>query len=176
MTALTYPLFTPRLRLEPVTPELAAAARLGEGAFEDMIGAEAPHEWSAGSLALIGRSAHAVWGPPAEPIRAVLVHRGEECVIGDVRFEPSMRAARQFEIGYSVAKSRRRQGFAVEGAGAVIDWLFDEGGAETIVAGCDMRNGASVRTLRRLGFWLDRAEGQAFWWLLTADLRSAKRA
>jgi ribosomal-protein-alanine N-acetyltransferase len=91
-------------------------------------------------------------------------------VIGDVRFEPSLRAAREFEIGYGVARSRRQQGYAVEAAGAVIDWLFDEG-AESVIAGCEAGNIASVRTLRRLGFWLDSTPGTTFWWLLRADLR-----
>lgn len=176
MAAYYDPIFTPRLRLEPVTAELAAAAREGERAFEQMLGAEAPHEWCAASLSLIGRSIHPAWGAQIEPVRAVIVHRNEECVIGDVRFEPTGRVAGEVEIGYGVARSRRRQGFAVEAAGAVIDWLFDERGAETIIAGCDRRNIASVKTLRRLGFWLDTTPGSAFWWVLTPELRSSPYA
>ena len=97
-------------------------------------------------------------------------------MIGDVRFEPSLRAAREYEIGYGVARSRRRQGYAVEAASAVIDWLFDEAGAETVIAGCDSRNVASVKTLRKLGFWLDSTPGSTFWWLMTPDLRASTRA
>ena len=82
-----------------------------------------------------------------------------------------MRAAREFELGYAVARSRRRQGYAVEAAGAVVDWAFADGGAESIIAGCDKQNVASVRTLRRLGFWLDSNPGTTFWWLLTPQLR-----
>jgi len=93
-----------------------------------------------------------------------------------VRFEPSLRAAREFEIGYSIARARRRQGYAVEAAGAVIDWLFEDAAAETILAGCDARNVASVRTLRRLGFWLDSTPGTTFWWVLSPELRSAPSA
>ena len=75
-----------------------------------------------------------------------------------------------------VARSRRRQGYAVEAVNAVIDWLFEDAGAETILAGCDANNIASVRTLRRLGFWLDSNPGQTFWWVLAPDLRPAQRA
>jgi len=167
---LARPLFTQRLRLVPVTPTLAAAAREGQDAFADELGAVAPADWCQASLGLVARSAE---GPG--PTRAIAILRGEGAVIGDVRFEPSRRAAREFEIGYSIARSRRQQGFAVEATGAVIDWLFREGGADSVIAGCDRRNVASVRTLRKLGFWLDSNPADTFWWLITPDLRSATR-
>ncbi|HYD87268.1 MAG TPA: GNAT family N-acetyltransferase [Vitreimonas sp.] len=176
MRALDHPLFTPRLKLAPVTAEMAEAARAGQAAFAGVIGADAPADWCQASLGLVARSIAHVWGPAAAPTRAIAIHRGEGVVVGDVRFEPSLRAAREFEIGYGIARSRRRQGYAVEAAGAVIDWLFDEAGAETILAGCDAANLASVRTLRRLGFWLDSNPGKTFWWVLDAELRSTDRA
>jgi ribosomal-protein-alanine N-acetyltransferase len=174
--ALDHPLYTARLRLEPVTPALAEAAQAGQAAFADVIGAEAPADWCAASLRLVARSISHAWGPAPAPTRAIAIHRQEGAVIGDVRFEPSLRAAREFEIGYGVARGRRRQGYAVEAAGAIVDWLFDEAGAETILAGCDSTNVASVRTLRRLGFWLDSNPAKTFWWVLTPELRSATRA
>jgi hypothetical protein len=155
---------------------LAQAARAGQAAFADVIGAEAPADWCAASLGLVARSTAHAWGPAPAPTRAIAIHRDEDAIIGDVRFEPSLRAAREFELGYGIARSRRRQGYAVEAAGAVIDWLFDGAGAETIIAGCESGNLASVRTLRRLGFWLDSTPGTAFWWLLTPDLRTSTPA
>lgn len=176
VVALEMPLYTDRLRLEPVTPALAMAASEGQDAFADVIGADAPADWCAASLPLVARSISHAWGPAPAPTRAIAIHREEEAVIGDVRFEPSLRAAREYEIGYGVARSRRRQGYAVEAAGAIIDWLFETAGAESIIAGCDASNLPSVRTLRRLGFWLDSNPGRTFWWVLTPDLRSATRA
>jgi ribosomal-protein-alanine N-acetyltransferase len=173
--ALDHSLYTARLRIEPVTPALAQAARAGQAAFADVLGADAPAEWCASSLQLLARSIPETW-TRATPTRAVAIHRAEGAVVGDVRFEPSLRAAREFEIGYSIARSRRRQGYAAEMTGAVIDWLFEDGGAESILAGCDSRNVASVRTLRRLGFWLDSNPAQTFWWVLTPDLRPSPHA
>jgi RimJ/RimL family protein N-acetyltransferase len=175
MASLDRPLFTDRLRLEPVTVELAEAARAGGAAFAHVIGADAPADWCAASLGLVARSISHAWGPEPAPTRAVAIHLDADVVIGDVRFEPSLRAPREFEIGYGVARSRRRQGYALEMAGAVIDWLFDEAAAETVIAGCDSRNIPSVRTLRRLGFWLDSTPGQTFWWMITAELRREAR-
>ena len=79
------------------------------------------------------------------------------------------------ELGYSITSLYRRQGFASEAAGRLIDWAFEEGGVEQIIAGCDRRNRASVRTLRRLGFWLDGARGDDFWWAMSPDLRREAR-
>jgi ribosomal-protein-alanine N-acetyltransferase len=174
MYPLEHPLITPRLRIEPVTARLAWAARKGGAMFADELGAEAPAEWCASGLALVARSAQ--WGSPMPPTRAVAVHLDEGCVIGDVRFEPVFGARREVEIGYSIMRSRRRQGYAVEAAGVVVDWLFAEGGAETIIAGCNKKNVSSVATLRRLGFWLDSTPGADFWWVLTRELRSSARA
>jgi ribosomal-protein-alanine N-acetyltransferase len=173
MPTLDHPLYSQRLRLEPVTPALAEAARAGAPAFAEEIGADAPPDWCAASLGLVARSISDAWGPVPAPTRAIAIHIDEGAVIGDVRFEPSLRAAREYEIG--IARSRRRQGYAVEAAGAVIDWLLDEAGAETIVAGCDSRNIASVCTLRRLGFWLDSTPSQTFWWVLSPELRREVR-
>lgn len=176
MRPLEHALLTARLRIEPVTPALAHAAEAGQSAFSTTIGAEAPADWCAGSLTLVARSLGRRLGDAAFPTRAVAIHREEGVVVGDVRFEPTPRGEREVEIGYSIARSRRRQGYAVEATGAVIDWLFDAGGAETLIAGCDSGNVASVRTLRRLGFWLDTTPGKTFWWLLNENIRSATRA
>jgi hypothetical protein len=135
--ALTHALLTPRLRLEPVTPEMAASRARGPGGVCDMSARKRRAEWCAASLGLVARSISHAWGPAPAPTRAVAIHREEGVVVGDVRFEPSLRAAREFEIGYGIARSQRRQGYAVEATGAVIDWLFDDAGVETIIAGCD---------------------------------------
>ena len=44
MIALEHPLITPRLRLEPVTARLVAAARQGGAMFSEELGAAAPPE------------------------------------------------------------------------------------------------------------------------------------
>ncbi|MES1199797.1 MAG: GNAT family N-acetyltransferase [Pseudomonadota bacterium] len=175
MRPLDHPLLTPRLRLEPVTPRLAAAARDGGDAFSQALGAEAPEEWRASSLRLISTAAAPSWSAATPtPIRAVAVHRELGCVIGDIRFEPLPLEPELIEVGYSVARGHRRQGYAVEAAGGVIDWLFEDGGVRAAVAGCNRKNRASVGVLRKLGFWLDGSVGTAFWWMLTPELRAEK--
>jgi RimJ/RimL family protein N-acetyltransferase len=167
-------LFTPRLRLTLVTAELSARANEGAEALSGALAAEIPPDWMRSGLPLVRRGQEAL--KPWRPARCVVIHRADQVVIGDIRFERTPDPALTYEIGYAIIPGYRRQGLAVEGAGRVIDHLFDSEGARLIIAGCDRRNRASVRTLRKLGFWLDDSRGSAFWWLMDARLRAARRA
>jgi RimJ/RimL family protein N-acetyltransferase len=168
---LIAPLTTTRLRIEPITAEISKSAEGGAASLSAALGAAAPREWWAANLRLLTARTRV-------PERAIVIHRDLERVIGDLRFEPVRGALRTYELGYSIMPEHRRQGVASEAAGAVLDWLFAEGGAERVIAGCDRRNRASVRTLRKLGFWLDGARGDAFWWTLSPEQRreAAERA
>ena len=169
MKVMTGPLLTARLRLEPITPFLARHAQEGPSALGEALDAHVPREWWAGNLRLMSSRLRA-------PDRAIVIHRDEDRVIGDLRFEPVQGALRTYELGYAIHADYRRQGIATEAAATVLDWLFGEGEAERVIAGCDRRNRPSVRTLRKLGFWLDSSRGDAFWWALTPDQRRAARS
>ena len=170
MTKLNRALYTPRLRLEPVTAELSAIAN-DVRALSRTLEAEIPTDWVRAGLPLVRQRLNpaSAW----RPIRCVAVHRGDHVVVGDIRFERVRSGDDEdvYEIGYAIIPAYRRQGLAVEAAGRVIDWLFDEARAALVIAGCDRKNRGSVRTLRRLGFWLDGSRGSAFWWRMTAQLR-----
>lgn len=169
MKILADPLATKRLRIEPITTAIARAGDQGREALEDFLGVDVPIEWW-------GINHRMVTARTRQPEHGIVIHRGDERVVGDLRFDPVRGAQRTYEIGYAIIPSYRRQGIASEGAAAVVDWLFDEGEAERIIAGCDRRNTGSVKTLRKLGFWLDSARGDAFWWTISPDLRREKRA
>jgi RimJ/RimL family protein N-acetyltransferase len=167
MKILVEPLSTTRLRIEPITLQIARAGETGREALEDYLGVDVPQEWW-------GMNARMVTARPRQPEHGIVIHRADERVVGDLRFDPVRGALRTYEIGYAISPAYRRQGIASEGAGAVIDWLFAEGEAEKVIAGCDRRNIASVRTLRKLGFWLDSSRGDAFWWTISPELRREK--
>lgn len=172
------PLYTARLRLEPVTAAVAALANSSVDELAAHLGADIPDDWRRAGLPLVRRRPQ---DGAERPVRCVAIHRADNRVIGDFRFEPVGDAAEVFEIGYSVIPAYRRQGLAIEACARVIDALFSDAGALLIIAGCDRRNRASIKTLRRLGFWLDGSRGQAFWWRLTPELwadcrRSGERA
>lgn len=157
--ALSRTLYTPRLRLEPVTGALTRAAGEGKAALERALGAEIDPGWREDHVFQRRRVA-----VDDRPDHALVIHIDDARLIGEVRFE-ALRQGDGVEIGYAIVPAYRRQGFAVEAAEAVIAAL-EAAGTPLIIAGCDMRNVASVRTLRRLGFHLDGsvARSRAFWW------------
>lgn len=167
MLRLVRPLLTPRLRLEPVTPSVTAAAREGEAALERVLGAAIPSSWRGAGMALTQRGPSGSLGAEATPVRAIIVLQEPSLAIGDIRFEPLALAPWVVEIGYGIATPFRRQGYANEAARAVTDWLrAPEHEVREIIAGCNPRNRASIGVLRKLGFILDRCEPGAFWWTL----------
>ncbi|MBI1252426.1 MAG: GNAT family N-acetyltransferase [Alphaproteobacteria bacterium] len=163
---------TARLRLHLATEAVLAAAGDSPRALSAHLDADFSPDWLSAGLPLLQRAGG--WQARG-PSRAVVVHRADRLVIGDIRCERQRGPDPNFEIGYAIVPAYRRRGYAVEAAGRIVDWLFTEEGAGLVLAGCHMRNRASVRTLRRLGFWLDGAAGKAFWWRLTPDLRAEAR-
>jgi RimJ/RimL family protein N-acetyltransferase len=168
-------LLTSRLRLEPVTPQLCALAREGPDALSRAIDADVPPEWqSAGGMRLFARSPREGNGKPPE--RVLIVHRADERVIGDLKFEAVSAQKDAFELGYAITALYRRQGLASEAAARLLAWAFEDAEVAHVIAGCHRENRASVSTLRKLGFWLDGARGDAFWWTLSPELFAAQRA
>ncbi|MFC0628291.1 GNAT family N-acetyltransferase [Kribbella deserti] len=62
----------------------------------------------------------------------------------------------QADLGFTLAPAYQGKGYAAEAVGALLDHLFDGQGLHRVSAECDVRNGASARLLKRLGF---RQEG-----------------
>lgn len=174
MIAIDRALHTRRLRLEPMTASLARAAAAGATALADALDADIPQEWAPGGLRMLSAVRRIGIAAPA-PTRAIVVHKADERVIGDIRFEPAPGMRDTIEIGYGVLQLYRRQGYASEATARIIDWLFDEGQVGTIIAGCDMKNQPSVRTLRKLGFLLDGPRRpHAYWWVMTREMHEAR--
>ncbi len=161
---------------------MADAASIGPAPLAAYLDADLSPDWlRAGGMRLATR----VYGSPP-PTRAIVIHRADVRVIGDVRFEPySDRVPTRrtpawregvVEIGYAIVPDYRRQGYASEAMGRVIDWLIEDPSVQNIIAGCDTRNRASVRTLRKLGFVLDgTGMGRSFWWYLNRAVRDGLR-
>lgn len=169
MVAFDHALMTPRLRLEPVTAQIAALANSDVDELARVLNADLPEDWRRAGLPLVRQKQ-----PPNRdwrPMRCVAVLRETNTVVGDIRFERRADSPGEtYEIGYAIIPAYRRGGLAVEATACIIDWLFSQAGAELIIGGCDRRNQASIKTLRKLGFWLDGSRGSAFWWRLTPDL------
>ena len=96
-------------------------------------------------------------GDPTKPgwFQYAMARRDDDVLIGDVGVNRHDNG-RQAEIGFTLARSSWRQGYAYEAVSRVLDQLFRVDGLLRVSADCDARNQASARLLDRLGF---RREG-----------------
>ncbi|HET7142576.1 MAG TPA: GNAT family protein [Anaerolineales bacterium] len=60
--------------------------------------------------------------------------------------------SRQSLIGFTIASSHWRNGYALEVIHRLLEFLFEEMDMHRITADCDVDNIASGRTLKKLGF------------------------
>ena len=72
------------------------------------------------------------------------------------------------EVGYGIAASHRRRGFAAEALREFVALAFQRPGVKAVRAECLVENRASIAVLRRLGFVctgeVDSDEGSLFTW------------
>src|SRR5262249_9175383 len=90
---------------------------------------------------------HLAWG--------VTEKRGNDC-IGMVNYHHRDARNRKLEIGYALARSHQRKGFAIEAVGALVEYCADRLGVHRVEALIHPDNTASIKLVERLGF---RCEG-----------------
>lgn len=166
---------TPRLDLVPLSPELVAALVAGDVATAQGL-ATFPLDGStfAGDEHVLGlRHAQLTADPTEAPwlLRAA-VSRETGTVVGKVGFHAPPAVDGSVEIGYRVASSYRRLGFAGEMAVAMIAWAATQG-ATSCLASVRPDNSASLRLIARLGFerageQIDEIDGLE--WIFTLPL------
>jgi ribosomal-protein-alanine N-acetyltransferase len=157
-------LMTERLELRPLPA--AAANVLPEGREEAgrILGAALPLDWPQAELldvlpiqasASLRNERLGIW---------VMIERESGSIVGDIGFIGPPDDDGAIEIGYSVIPDRRRRGYAIEAARAIVDWALQESEVEVVVASCDNDNEPSIRTLERIGFLrAGEADGQIRW-------------
>jgi RimJ/RimL family protein N-acetyltransferase len=105
---------------------------------------------------------HAVDQQDSDPNSSFLMPRGTEAEVWTARrteneafvgwfclFPDNEKVA---ELGYRLARNAWGQGLATEGAAALVEWGFGNGGFETIFASAAEANQGSCRVLEKLGF------------------------
>jgi [ribosomal protein S5]-alanine N-acetyltransferase len=88
--------------------------------------------------------------------RAIVLRSRRRPMIGNVGFhgKPGVNAAgnpEAVEIGYGIVPEHRRQGYATEAVGALLDWARAEG-ISHFVASVAPDNEPSLKIIRKLGF------------------------
>lgn len=165
---------TPRLRLLPITFEVADATINDPSRLRSLIGCDISEAWPnddfADALPFIRADLHkdtsfATW-------TRTIVHRNDNVLIGDAGFKSLPDDNGSVEIGYGVVPEYRNQGFAEEAVRALIAWAFRDQGVREIVAECRDDNVPSRRVLEKIGMEYtgtqSSAEGPLLKWRLPA--------
>ena len=144
------PLTTARLRLEPVTAEMARAILAGDLSVLAAAGLTAaegwPHEDTADGLGMIVKT--------GESLSWLVVADG--AVIGDCGLHGGpagpVDEAGRVEIGYGLAAPSRGQGYGSEVVAAITGWLLAQPGIRQVRACTLTDNMPSRRVLEKAGF------------------------
>ncbi len=68
----------------------------------------------------------------------------------------------ELELGYCMGRAWWGRGYMPEAAGAIVDYLFDEVGANRIAADHDVENPKSGRVMRKIGMSFEGVRRQGF--------------
>ncbi len=150
-----------RLDLISMEPALLEALLAGDRARAAQLGGfQIPDDLTIGEQTLQRRLRQLRADPAVQPwlLRAIVI-RASRTMCGRIGFHSppgpaDLRdvAAGGVELGYAVAPSFRRQGFAKEATLALIKWAFETHGQRCFVLSIAPSNAASLALARSLGF------------------------
>jgi [ribosomal protein S5]-alanine N-acetyltransferase len=144
---------TSRLRLVPITFEIADASLNDRQHLSEIVGARVADGWPnpdfADALPYIRADVRRK--PTFANWSRAIIHANDNVVIGDAGFKSLPNKDGSIEIGYGIASSYRNQGLAAEAARALIAWAFEHADVRQVTAECREDNFASKRVLEKLG-------------------------
>lgn len=102
---------------------------------------------------LIHRTSHEI-NIPGTWFQLVIMERNSDTMIGDIgiHFLESDSQNMQVEIGYTLDKNYRGQGYATEALTKILDYLINDLNKHRIIASIDPLNRDSIKLIERLGF------------------------
>lgn len=161
-----------RLDFINVTMEIVEAIVQGDTALSQLLQVTVPSPWTEFGIDPFRYTAKQIYDDPKSAVwwSWLPVFRDEKTLIGNCGYK-GLPDQGYVEIGYEVAESRRRQGFATEIAQALIQRAFSFPEVQCVVAHTLAEENASVRVLRTCGFVFIRAiedphDGEIWRWEL----------
>jgi len=145
-----------RLKLIPLTYELVKAAVTEPAETGRLLGATVAPGWPGPDYAEVLATKLMAWeqyGAP-EDWGGLVLHKGDNRIIGDAGFHGAADPTGTVEIGYSIAPDYRRQGYASEIARALVDWALARPEVRRVIARIEPENLPSIRVAERLGMRL----------------------
>lgn len=107
----------------------------------------------AAAAAFIAEMASAPFCPPGAWCQIGIADRAGDTLLGDIGLHLAA-DGHALDIGYTLARAAQGRGLATEAVALALQAVFLHTPAQRVVAVTDVRNDASVRLLRRLGFRL----------------------
>jgi RimJ/RimL family protein N-acetyltransferase len=151
---------TPRLHLQPTTPELLRAELAGRSEFAAAIGMDVPTSWPPEFYdedairqtlaALEDNASPHPWGLYYVVLRETAT--SPATLVGTAGFKGPPGADGSVEIGYSIVVEHQRRGLATEAVRALVEFAFDMPAIQTVVGQTLPHLIASRGVLRKLGF------------------------
>lgn len=161
---MVFRLETPRLILRPFAEKdiEAFAAYRSDPLVAIYQGWEVPYSLEQAAR-FVSEMQAATPGHPGEWYQLAMEIKATGEMIGDCAFQVLRWDERQAEVGITLASAYQGRGYASEGMGCLLDYLFGELHLHRVRANTDPQNTASAQLLKRLGF---RHEGrwlQSLW-------------
>jgi [ribosomal protein S5]-alanine N-acetyltransferase len=144
-------LFTPRLRLVPVSPDLVRAFFKSKDELSRLLGASLPDGWPVDPVILeilkdrLDDPAAFAWAD------YIYIHRQDNAVIGDGGFKGPPDTTGRVEIGYAVLPEYRQKGLATEAARMLVQQAFACPEVGAVCADTSVNGLASMAVLRKIG-------------------------
>ena len=162
---------TERLTIIPFTRDLALAALRDRAELARRLGGGVPGDWPGLEMAdYLPAYAEELAGQPERSAWVRLALRtADRALIGDMGFHGPPDEQGTVEIGYSIARAHRRQGYASEGVRGLVAWAFAQPRVRRIIARCEFDNAGSIRILERAGLRRIGTRGELLLWELRRE-------
>ena len=99
--------------------------------------------------------------------------KANSMIIGDVGFKGTPDENGTVEIGYSIAPSYRKIGYAREGVRALVYNAFKTGTVKRVIAECSENNLPSIEILRSIGFKIFKKEYEMLFYSIDKNTKLA---
>ncbi len=117
---------------------------------------------TAEALSYLAEQSERSLGTAGQWLQVAVTRRDSGGLIGDLGLCVIDAPAGVVEVGFTVARTAQRNGYATEAVTAVRDALLARHRFYSLVATTDARNAPSLALLRRLGFQLERSATTLF--------------
>jgi [ribosomal protein S5]-alanine N-acetyltransferase len=87
-------------------------------------------------------------------------------IIGDIGFKGKPDAEKSVEVGYGITSSEQNKGYATEALKCIIEWAFNSGSVNKIMAECLEDNIPSIKVLNKLNMKKMPKENNMLYWQL----------